>query len=322
MRAAATLSLDRIVVGADLADPSRVALEWVARELAPESALLVVHALRTAPRGFLEPPASKPSPAVADTARAFVAATLARLVAEIGRPETRIEIREGDPATVIATIAEEWGADLIVVGPHGGELVPERGVGTTAERLVRTSPIPVLVARGMRGGPPRRLLVPLDDVDLTPAVLNWAGAIAVRTGATVELAHVLDHRWLHGHGGAGVAGASGTGSESTVLERASVAARAWLAEASRALPASVMVERTVASGAPGEEILARLARADVDGVVMGRRGSGRVLPGVLGSTVSTVLRRTERPVLIVVDSADRIVDDWGTASEASAPGGA
>ena len=322
MTGAASPSLERIVVGADLADPSREALDWVVRELAPDAELLVVHALRTAPRGFLEPPASKPTAAVADTARAFVAAKLARLVAAIGRPETRVEVREGDPATVIATIAEEWGADLIVVGPHGGELLPERGVGTTAERLVRTSPIPVLVARGMRDGPPRRLFVPLDDVDLTPAVLSWAGAIAVRTGATVELAHVLDHRWLDGYGDPGVAAASGAGSEPTVLERASLAAGDWLADASRALPSSVKVERTVASGAPGEEILARLARADVDGVVMGRRGRGRVLPGVLGSTVSTVLRRTERPVLIVVDPADRVVDDWGTESDASAMGSA
>ena len=68
----------------------------------------------------------------------------------------------------------------------------------------------------------------------------------------------------------------------------------------------------------GEQVLAAARRTAADLIVMGRRGRGRVLPGVLGSTASVVLRGASCPVLVVVDPADAILDDWAVESSAGA----
>ena len=314
MMSGAAPALARIAVGVDFGEPSRAAAAWVVRDLAPDAEILLVHALHVAVPGPFEPSRPAPSEDVTREARDFVTKRLGEFARELGRPEARLEVRAGGAAPTIGAVAEEWGADVIVVGPHGGDHVPGSGLGSTAERLVRTSPIPVLLAHGMRAGPTRKIVAPVDDVDLTPAVLDWAEMLAERSGAVVTLAHVLDRRWHDLHAPAHLVGKVGAEGivDDEMLTRATTAADEWLAGLARQLPATVRVERTVASGAPGDEVLATVRRAEADLVVMGRRGRGRVLPGVLGSTASMVLRGAECPVLVVVDPADRVVDDWGT----------
>lgn len=56
-------------------------------------------------------------------------------------------IRFGEPASETVAYAEEAGCDLIVVGTHGRGGLSRLLLGSVAERIVRTSPIPVLTAR-------------------------------------------------------------------------------------------------------------------------------------------------------------------------------
>ncbi len=56
--------------------------------------------------------------------------------------ETHIE--EGSPATDIVAFGEESDADVIVMGTHGRSGVDRLLLGSVAERVVRSSPIPVL----------------------------------------------------------------------------------------------------------------------------------------------------------------------------------
>ena len=51
----------------------------------------------------------------------------------------------GEPAPKLAEEAKAGGYDLIVVGTHGRAGVLHLLVGSTAERLIRLSPVPVLV---------------------------------------------------------------------------------------------------------------------------------------------------------------------------------
>lgn len=59
--------------------------------------------------------------------------------------ETRVEL--GSPAERIVAVAEEVDADHIVVGSHGRSGVSRLLLGSVAERVVRTSPVPVTVMR-------------------------------------------------------------------------------------------------------------------------------------------------------------------------------
>ena len=53
----------------------------------------------------------------------------------------------GDPRACILDVAKEVGADMIVMGTHGRRGLAHMFLGSTAESVVRTSPIPVLTVR-------------------------------------------------------------------------------------------------------------------------------------------------------------------------------
>jgi len=48
----------------------------------------------------------------------------------------------------VAIQAREWKADLIVVGTHGRKGLGRVLLGSGAEQVIRTAPVPVLVVRG------------------------------------------------------------------------------------------------------------------------------------------------------------------------------
>jgi nucleotide-binding universal stress UspA family protein len=51
---------------------------------------------------------------------------------------------------VIAEYAEKWPADLIVIGTHGRRGIRRLVMGSDAEYVVRTTPVPVLLVRGTK----------------------------------------------------------------------------------------------------------------------------------------------------------------------------
>jgi nucleotide-binding universal stress UspA family protein len=62
--------------------------------------------------------------------------------------EVSTVMREGDPYREIVDLADEIGADLIVMG-HSGRRGPRRKIaGSVAERVIRFANCPVLVSRG------------------------------------------------------------------------------------------------------------------------------------------------------------------------------
>ncbi len=51
-------------------------------------------------------------------------------------------------ATMIVAEAREWPADLIIIGTHGRRGLDHLLMGSVAEGVVRTAPVPVLLVRG------------------------------------------------------------------------------------------------------------------------------------------------------------------------------
>jgi len=64
-----------------------------------------------------------------------------------GKADYKIHIRKGIPFKEIKKAAEELGSDIIVMGTHGRTGLDHALLGSTAERLVRMLPIPVLTVR-------------------------------------------------------------------------------------------------------------------------------------------------------------------------------
>jgi nucleotide-binding universal stress UspA family protein len=56
-----------------------------------------------------------------------------------------LDIARGRAADAIVEQAEKWRADLIVIGTHGRRGFDRLALGSDAEKVVRTAPVPVLV---------------------------------------------------------------------------------------------------------------------------------------------------------------------------------
>ena len=73
---------------------------------------------------------------------------LLRMLKEVLPPDPDVEYEHrlinGDPSTAIATLAEEEGADMIVMGTHGRTGLTRLLMGSVAEAVVRRAPCPVL----------------------------------------------------------------------------------------------------------------------------------------------------------------------------------
>ncbi len=143
----------RILVATDFSeiadDAIRAALE-LAGKLGAAVTLLHVYSLPT--YLFFDgstwvPPARVAADILSESAHRLALARDA--AAPSGVPiETAVE--EGAPAEQIVRYAAERGFDLIVVGTHGRRGLSRLALGSVAERVVRTSSLPVLTV------PPRK----------------------------------------------------------------------------------------------------------------------------------------------------------------------
>ena len=61
-----------------------------------------------------------------------------------------VETPAGSVGAMIAEHAEGWPADLIVLGTHGRRGIRRLVMGSDAEYVVRTTPVPVLLVRGTK----------------------------------------------------------------------------------------------------------------------------------------------------------------------------
>jgi nucleotide-binding universal stress UspA family protein len=93
----------------------------------------------------------------------------------------------GDAFNTIDCEAQAQRADLIVLGEPGKYRFADLFIGTTAERVVRTSPVPVLVVKGATEGPYQRVLVPFDLSEGARQAL--ATGLIIAPAAEVRILH-------------------------------------------------------------------------------------------------------------------------------------
>jgi nucleotide-binding universal stress UspA family protein len=144
----AQLQLKRILVPVDFSVPSQEALNF-ARRLASSfgADITLLHVVENMPVAVFPE-----MPAYLDySGEDFDAAErdLQALAAEVagGLKTVRAMVRNGLAAHEIVEAARELDSDLIVIATHGYTGWKHFCLGSTAERVVRTAPCPVFVAR-------------------------------------------------------------------------------------------------------------------------------------------------------------------------------
>jgi nucleotide-binding universal stress UspA family protein len=136
-----------ILVPSDFGEPSEAALDY-AVELAKalNAEIIVLHA-------FEIPAMSFPDGAIVATAEMTsrilegAQAGLDKQVARFAGAGVTVRgiVKQNDPWHAVLTTAEEVGADLVCMGTHGRRGLPRAILGSVAEKVVRTCPVPVLV---------------------------------------------------------------------------------------------------------------------------------------------------------------------------------
>jgi nucleotide-binding universal stress UspA family protein len=166
---AAMVSHD-ILVPTDFGPGSRLALERALRSLGPEGGTIcVLHVLDQhliAHMQALVPDLGEPQ--LGARLRQQAQAHYANLVAGLARANVTIEplIIDGIPFLKIVQLAHDFDVDMIVMTVHrSGPDVEQLLFGSTAERVLRLAPCPVLIVPEVMAPPPP---APAGEVDRHP----------------------------------------------------------------------------------------------------------------------------------------------------------
>jgi nucleotide-binding universal stress UspA family protein len=141
------INLKRILVPTDFSESARHALLYgtsFAREY--EGELLLLHVVENLTVGYASDLFPVPMAEVFDEISGYAKAELAKLGAEVREKGIRVRemVVQGKPSAEIVRVAREETADMIVLGTHGKGMLDKALFGSTAERVIRRAPCPVL----------------------------------------------------------------------------------------------------------------------------------------------------------------------------------
>ncbi len=112
---------------------------------------------------------------------------------EKGIPFEKIIVMEGTASKIIIDSAEKEGVDLIVIGRRGMSAVEKLFIGSVANQILRTSPVPILLTKKKTGMPQfKKIIVPTDFSEREEIERDLAWDLAKGFGSELTLLHVLE----------------------------------------------------------------------------------------------------------------------------------
>ena len=229
-----------------------------------------------------------------------------------------VEVLDGDPASMVARVAHEASASLIVCG-LGRHNVVDRILGDeTALRLVRLSDVPVLAVATGKGRAPATIIVACDFSETSLRAARTAVALAA-PAATIYLAHVAPrdgsrYEW----------DGWGKAYKQDALDAMTQMKQQLHTEG------RMVVQTILLQGDPATELLRFATNVNADLIATGSHGHGFVARLLVGSVATRIARAATCSVLTVPHAAvltnartkvlpplGRNVprDDWATALE-------
>jgi nucleotide-binding universal stress UspA family protein len=222
---------------------------------------------------------------------------------EIGAPDVTVLV--GDPDSEIVAFAQREHADLIVMATHGSSGYRKMLLGSTTEKVLRQTTVPVLVAPPSEQTPVAMevskpvvggVLAPVDFKDGCVRDVRAAADMAQTFGAPLLLVHVV----------APVAGINRLRSQLDTHNRIQVERASQQIEALRSeVDSAVDIETVVVAGSPAEEIAQIAVARNVGLIVMGLRTQKHVFGPRPGSIAYRVLGLA--PALMLALPADQAV---------------
>jgi nucleotide-binding universal stress UspA family protein len=290
-----------VIVGIDFNETSTAVARWVVERFAPRAKTTLVHVVAPPERPAFAADLLPETDTLESAVHRIAEERMHKVVESIS-PNVRSEIRVGKPHEQIVEAARAGRADVIVVGPHDDRHGRSRWLGATAERIVRSSPIPVLVAVAPAPRPPRTLLVPVNESRLTGSILAWAGHLATSFDAEIKLLHVWSESlYAYVASMAHVGSASDVEAQRVVEQEIGDATAHWLADLNGAGFRGRYASAIVRHGDVGDTIIGVAGATHADLIVLGRSGGPAIVPALFGSTLRTVLHRAPCSVFVVAE---------------------
>ena len=184
--------LDTIVIGVDFGPECEIGLEFVHRHLKAESNFVLVHALHLPLDAEHRGGETSAQIAIREEAEHSAREALESIGAKsLGAKAANIVVIPGEAAHVLAVVADDVSADLIVIGPHRETARMERILGTTAQKLIHEVHTPVLMATHPIAQAPRKILAPVAPAEGPDRVSAWTKLLSEKTGAEVIAMNVV-----------------------------------------------------------------------------------------------------------------------------------
>ncbi len=201
------------------------------------------------------------------------------------------ELQAGDIFTQIKKTIQSYKPDLVAMGTHGYRGFERWILGSTAERVLRSCPVPMLMISashktGASGARLRRIMVTTDFSKGTAAALNYAFSIAQVNEARITLVHVLEEM-----------------REITSAQYRSQRSKGVQRELLKLVPEDVKdwcdIDTRIGAGTAYHVILTMLKKEKIDLLVMNTHGKGMVDRALLGSTTERIVRATPCPIMLI-----------------------
>jgi nucleotide-binding universal stress UspA family protein len=199
----------------------------------------------------------------------------------------------GSPATVIIEKADEWDADLIVVGSHGRTALGRFFFGSVSQKVLSEARRSVRVSRGRiqkpgePGAPvrPVRLIIGVDGSEDADAAVD---AVTARTWPAGSEARIVSATWAAPQ----VRSQRMVGPITNwILEEKARVKKMVDKDIDKLTAAGLKTDVAVKDGDPKSLLIAEAESWGADCIFVGARGLGRVERFMLGSVSSAVAAR-------------------------------
>ena len=287
----------RVLLATDGSEDARTATAYLARLPLPAGSRLRVVSVVSIPPSALDVPTVREFQAsLRDAARQTAEAARAALGPRFA--DTDVQVPEGDARQAILGAAEQWPADLVVLGARGLGAVAGFLLGSVSLGVVRHVRCSVLVVKGGADAT-RGVLIAIDGSEHAAAAAAFVARLPLDPTVVVRLTGVVESP-RYPATTPGVAAGIVRDAVAQIVKERSTALEQALAKAAAPFAGRVKrIERRVLVGHPVDALVGAAATPDVGLVVVGARGLGTLERVLLGSVSEGVLRHVDRPVLIV-----------------------
>jgi nucleotide-binding universal stress UspA family protein len=300
----------RVMIGVDGSEGSIEAVRQASRLVSgPRDRVALYYA---PPKVAIRSDRPLPQDAVDESRRALIQSVFAHaeaLLPEALRTGVEHIVGEQNPRRGLRLAADQWRADLIVVGAHGASTLGQTLLGSVARSLVYDTITPVLIARGKKVPRPDdayRVIMAVEEVPALPSATKLLEDLSFPSRTHGRVVHVIEPMfgaeipaWLE---------------EKARSARDDELTQAWvegyeaekhaketeMQRYSKTLPAALAtLPPLIVEGLPAKKLLEIATADDIDLIILGTRGLSIAERFFIGSTTEKILTHAPCSLLVM-----------------------